>query len=54
LAWLCNCPKKYTATLRKKLVLVGLGYVGLPIAIEFGKKLSAVSSDIDQSRINDL
>ena len=35
----------------KKLAVIGLGYVGLPIALEFAKKISVVGFDIDQSRI---
>jgi UDP-N-acetyl-D-galactosamine dehydrogenase len=38
----------------KKIALIGLGYVGLPLAVEFGKKLEVVGFDINQSRINDL
>ena len=38
----------------KKIALIGLGYVGLPLAVEFGKQLAVVGFDINQSRINDL
>ncbi len=38
----------------KKIALVGLGYVGLPLAVEFGKKRAVVGFDINQSRIDDL
>ena len=31
---------------RKKLAIVGLGYVGLPLAIEFGKKRETLSTCI--------
>ncbi|BEV73295.1 MULTISPECIES: Vi polysaccharide biosynthesis UDP-N-acetylglucosamine C-6 dehydrogenase TviB [unclassified Paludibacterium] len=37
-----------------KLAVVGLGYVGLPLAVEFGRKRSVVGFDINQRRINDL
>lgn len=37
-----------------KLAIIGLGYVGLPLAIEFGKKRSTVGFDINKSRINAL
>lgn len=37
-----------------KLAVIGLGYVGLPLAVEFGKKRSAIGFDINQSRINAL
>jgi len=38
----------------KKIALIGLGYVGLPLAVEFGKKREVVGFDINQSRINEL
>jgi len=38
----------------KKIALVGLGYVGLPLAVEFGKKREVIGFDISQSRVNDL
>ena len=38
----------------KKIALVGLGYVGLPLAVEFGKKGTVVGFDVSQSRIDDL
>jgi UDP-N-acetyl-D-galactosamine dehydrogenase len=38
----------------KKIALIGLGYVGLPLAVEFGKRRSVIGFDINQSRINDL
>jgi len=34
-----------------KLSLVGLGYVGLPIALEFAKKISVIGFDISEDRI---
>ena len=37
-----------------KLAIVGLGYVGLPLAVEFGKKRSVVGFDINQNRIDEL
>ena len=37
-----------------KLAIVGLGYVGLPLAIEFSKKRSVVGFDINKKRIKDL
>ncbi len=43
--------------LKKKktsLAVVGLGYVGLPLAIEFGKKVRTIGFDIDQERISEL
>ena len=35
----------------KKLALIGLGYVGLPIALEFAKKISVIGFDINPQRI---
>ncbi len=37
-----------------KLAVIGLGYVGLPLAVEFGKQRSVVGFDINQPRINAL
>ena len=36
----------------KKIALIGLGYVGLPLAIEFGKKFKVVGFDISKERID--
>ena len=36
---------------KKKLGVIGLGYVGLPIALEFAKKLSVVGFDINEDRV---
>jgi UDP-N-acetyl-D-galactosamine dehydrogenase len=37
-----------------KLAIVGLGYVGLPLALEFAKKRSVIGFDINQDRIKEL
>lgn len=37
-----------------KLAIIGLGYVGLPLAVEFGKNRSVVGFDINQQRIDAL
>jgi UDP-N-acetyl-D-galactosamine dehydrogenase len=37
-----------------KIAIIGLGYVGLPLAVEFGKKSSVIGFDINQSRIDEL
>ena len=37
-----------------KIAVIGLGYVGLPLAVEFGKKRSVVGFDINQKRIDEL
>ena len=36
---------------KKKLAIIGLGYVGLPIALEFAKKIKVVGFDINAERI---
>ena len=37
-----------------KIGIIGLGYVGLPLAVEFGKKYSVVGFDINSQRIQQL
>jgi len=37
-----------------EIAVIGLGYVGLPLAVEFGKKRSVVGFDIDKRRIEEL
>jgi UDP-N-acetyl-D-galactosamine dehydrogenase len=37
---------------RAKLAVIGLGYVGLPIALEFAKKISVIGFDINAKRID--
>ncbi len=46
----------YTKLLNKqtKLALVGLGYVGLPIAMEFARKFSVIGYDINEVRLEKL
>ena len=36
---------------REKLAVIGLGYVGLPIAVEFAKKISVIGFDINAKRV---
>lgn len=36
---------------QKRLALIGLGYVGLPIALEFAKKMSVIGFDINSGRV---
>lgn len=38
----------------KKIAVIGLGYVGLPLAVEFGKKRPTIGFDINQRRIDEL
>ena len=37
-----------------KIAIIGLGYVGLPLAIEFGKKYKVLGFDINQKRVEEL
>ena len=37
-----------------KIAVIGLGYVGLPLAVEFGKKFSTVGFDINRKRVDEL
>jgi UDP-N-acetyl-D-galactosamine dehydrogenase len=37
-----------------KIAVIGLGYVGLPLAVEFGKKYNVVGFDLKEERINQL
>lgn len=37
-----------------KIAVIGLGYVGLPLAVEFGKKVSVVGFDINTNRVAEL
>ncbi|MFN3998522.1 nucleotide sugar dehydrogenase [Algoriphagus sp.] len=37
-----------------KIAIIGLGYVGLPLAVEFAKKFPVIGFDIDKKRISDL
>lgn len=37
-----------------KIAIIGLGYVGLPLAVEFAKKYAVVGFDIFQTRIDEL
>lgn len=38
----------------KNIAIIGLGYVGLPLAVEFAKKYKTIGFDINQSRIDQL
>jgi UDP-N-acetyl-D-glucosamine/UDP-N-acetyl-D-galactosamine dehydrogenase len=37
-----------------RIGIIGLGYVGLPLAVEFGKKMAVIGFDINQERIEEL
>ena len=38
----------------EKIGIIGLGYVGLPLAVEFGKITSVIGFDINETRIAEL
>lgn len=40
--------------MKRKIAVVGLGYVGLPVAVAFGKQQEVVGFDINETRINEL
>src|SRR5690349_19074885 len=37
-----------------RIAIIGLGYVGLPLAVEFGKKRAVIGFDINEARIEEL
>ena len=37
-----------------KIAVIGLGYVGLPLAVEFGKKYRVTGFDINKTRVEEL
>ena len=37
-----------------KIAIIGMGYVGLPLAVEFGKIINTTGFDINKSRIDEL
>lgn len=45
---------KWVKFMNKKIGVVGLGYVGLPVAIAFGKQQKTVGFDINKQRISEL
>ncbi len=50
-------PGKFSLNLTDKnlkLAVIGLGYVGLPLAVEFGKRYQTLGFDINRSRIDEL
>lgn len=40
--------------MKEKIGIIGLGYVGLPLAVEFGKKFEVIGFDINATRIAEL
>ena len=41
-------------TSNDRIAVIGLGYVGLPLAVEFGKKFTTIGFDINQHRVKEL
>ncbi len=41
-------------TKKEKIAVVGLGYVGLPLAVEFGKRVHVIGFDINHERVSEL
>ena len=46
--------KSFLNNKKVKISIIGLGYVGLPLAVEFSKKFNVIGYDINHSRINEL
>ncbi|MEG1051848.1 MAG: nucleotide sugar dehydrogenase, partial [Janthinobacterium sp.] len=38
----------------RKISVVGLGYVGLPVAVAFGRKMRTIGFDINETRLTEL
>ena len=49
-----NNNGKGTTVENAKIAIIGLGYVGLPLAIEFGKKYDVLGFDINRERVQEL
>lgn len=47
-------PEKTNNLQDARIAIIGLGYVGLPLAIEFGKKYDVLGFDISESRVKEL
>ena len=39
--------------MNNKIAVIGLGYVGFPLAVEFGKKFDTIGFDISKNRIKE-
>jgi UDP-N-acetyl-D-glucosamine/UDP-N-acetyl-D-galactosamine dehydrogenase len=50
----CGLDYKKRDLIMKRIGIVGLGYVGLPLAVEFGKKREIIGFDINKSRVSEL
>jgi len=45
---------KFQPPITTRIAIIGLGYVGLPLAVEFAKKFRVIGYDIKQSRVDEL
>ena len=54
LAWIVLCSPTMRTLEQEKIAVIGLGYVGLPVALSFGRKLPTVGFDIRQRRVDEL
>jgi len=55
--YFCDCLFNYIRIMENDTIrigVIGLGYVGLPLAIEFGKKYNTVGFDVKKARIEEL
>lgn len=44
----------FTISNETRIAIIGLGYVGLPLAVEFGMQMQVVGYDINQNRVDEL
>ena len=51
---LSNAALEKIKTRQARIGIIGLGYVGLPVALSFGRKLTTVGFDIRQRRVDEL
>ncbi len=49
--WSTGCQSRGSSVKQDKIAVVGLGYVGLPIAVEFGKKYATSGFDISAAKV---
>ncbi len=54
LFWLLKMLQKNFIPKKPTICIVGLGYVGLPLAVEFGKSYQTIGFEIDVGRVNEL
>ena len=53
-AALCSIIPIKKTKVKDTIAIIGLGYVGLPLAVEFGKKFRTIGFDINEARISEL